>query len=409
MDLMTRLANSDLALPILQPHAPQLLEPAARLAAVDVLRAWRRTWAKPAQQHREYLELYFRAAGQTASGRPMQRGIHGVACRPGAAADLHAYPHRIDLREITFCFERLPQDHALPQLSLLLGEHGCAAALPVAAREVLGGAPTDAGLVSFRPGQRAVLRVSRGERSVYAKVFSDHRAVVLAGRLEELQATCLRQEDAPALPRLLGLDRDRRTLWLAELPGRHAGDCLRSEHGASWVGRVLARSLARWHRLAPPAGLTQTARGQWLLEGERKLRKLAVSAPELAAQASELCLRLQKRAPRRDHTALQLIHGDVHPQQFLIDNARRVGICDLDEIALGDPERDLAQSIERIGEHEFLETWQRHASRPLNAGLLRWYLALAHVDRAYRELSSRGQLAADDARRALARAREVLP
>lgn len=405
MDVLNQLADPERALPLLSPYATRLLGPRSTLSRIDVLRAWRRTWAKPAQRHREYLEFYLRLEGRSPAGATLRRSIHGLAARPGALPAGADYTQHLEMPTAVLCFEPLPRDRALPQLASLTTRTGCATALPVPARELLGGPPERVELVSFRPGRRAVLRAVRAERSVFGKMFAGDAHEMHARRLAELQHVVMPGRGRIAVPRLLGHDAGLGVLWLAGIAGRSATDWLASPYGLAWVGRVLGEALADWHRTRVPADLPALTPDLLLIEAQRKLRKIQHAGWTPAEHCGPLLDLLPARLavlPRGEPT---LIHGDVHPGQFLIDNARRVGLCDLDEIALGDPERDLAQLLERMPGGELLESWQRHARRPLRQPVLAWYQALSAIDRAYREYSMRGLAARASIERQLAAAR----
>jgi aminoglycoside phosphotransferase (APT) family kinase protein len=390
MDVLNQLADPERALPLLSPHAARLLGPRSTLSRIDVVRAWRRTWAKPAQRHREYLEFYLRLEGRSPAGATRRRSIHGLAALPGALPAGADYSQQLELPTAVLCFEPLPRDRALPQLAALTTRTGCATALPVPARELLGGPPEHVELVSFRPGQRAVLRATRAERSVFGKMFARGAHERQAQQLADLQHLVVPGRGQVAVPRLLGHDASLGVLWLSGIAGRSATDWLASPYGSAWVGRVLGEALAHWHRADAPADLPILTPERLMTEAQRKLRKIQHAGWTPAELCGPLLDLLPVRLAQLPHCEPALIHGDVHPGQFLIDNARRVGLCDLDEIALGDPERDLAQLLERMPGGELLESWQRHARRPLRLPILAWYQALSAIDRAYREYSMRG-------------------
>lgn len=414
MDLMTQLANGELALPLLRPYANRLLGTKTELAEVEVLHAWRKTWAKPRREPRDFLRIYARLQGINADGRAIERRIQGVAVGAADHDAARQLPHRIDWGNVALSYDFLPHDAALPALVKVLSRRACAYSAPAATRERLAGPPDTVELVSYRPGQRAVVRVSRGAVSVFAKLFADRQHESLATRLPALREALQRRTNknnstSLELPQLLGHEPSDGAVWLSAVSGRAASDLLVDPATAAESRGRIGAALADWHRLEAPDGLPVVARQQSLIEAQRKLRKLRHEDPASVQVIDALEQRWESMFSRLAASRPTLLHGDVHPDQFLLGCHGQVGICDLDEIALGDVERDLAQGQERLDCDDFLRAWRERSGRDFDATLFRWYLSIAYVDRAYRELTARGRLALPALAQRLRRAVECLP
>lgn len=409
MDLMTRLANNDLALPLLRPFASQLLGPRCELAQVEVLHAWRRTWAKPRAENRDFLRLYARLCGIGTDGAAVEKRIQGIVGSAQENPAVRQLPHRIDWGTVGLSFDFLPNDATLTALRGLLSRRSCAYSVPVGARERLGGPPDAVELLSYRPGERAVVRVSRGNQSVFAKLFAGKQHEELAARLPVLQQDLQRRSTNLLLPPMLGHEPADGAVWLGAVAGRAAHDLLADDGTARNTSKRIGAALAQWHQLTPPPALATVTRQQVLIEALRKLRKLRHEDQASSPFIDALERRWPEVVSHAPVTAASLIHGDVHPGQFLLGSGDQVGLCDLDEIALGDVERDLAQSQERLPTDDFLHAWRHHAARDFDANLFRWYLSVAFVDRAYRDLTARGRVALPMQAGRLRQAVECLP
>ena len=122
-----------------------------------------------------------------------------------------------------------------------------------------------------------------------------------------------------------------------------------------------------------------------------KVEKLAYAFPELAASLAALEKALKRRAYHLPPRAPRLIHGDFLPQQLLVCG-NGLALLDFDELALGDPEQDIAnfmvdlyvRGYDEALLRQFLKGYQAHAHERLSLERLDWHIAVQLLTRAYR-------------------------
>lgn len=417
----------------------------AAIRDVRLLHAWRRTWAKADRARRGWLTTCYAVEFTPGPHAALETCVlHGHAehCEPagvvapaaaaGAVADVPAigWPLALHTAAARMTLRRFPDDPAMPQLAQLY-----------AARATHPGDDTAGGLqarlVSYRPGVRCTLVFvdAAGRARRYAKTFADvTQAREVARRLELLQCDRRERGDGPGVLRLPTLLADaaggahaRHTVWTAALGGLPPDASPAGAFGPRGLGLVVD-ALRELHA-TPLPGLPRAERAVRLEEAGRKLRKMARRHPGAAAAAGGALQRCAALLDAPDVARLPLRasrHGDVHAGQFLVD-AGRVALFDLDELALGDPEEDLAAlSVAMVAPRvalplassppppagpwlaRFAERHARQASAPV-AALLEFHLRLQWIDRAYRSDWRHGEDAAGLVDGALRRAVEDVP
>jgi len=261
-----------------------------------------------------------RVAGQWfgVDGDPDQRRLQKVA-----KATARAARHR---------------DHVavLPDRGILLQAAGADRRLPALA---LLAARGDTTLVVHRPERRAVVRLSGGAH--FAKVVRPERvdgllrggrvvpaaARIATPRVDLVDASCgLVVSDAvagTALHDRFG-DVDAPAAW------RAAGAALRRLHDS--LATLDPAGLPRHDAAVEAAVVTN-----WL---ERVSRFRPAVAAALRTAAQDALARLAEPA-----AGAALLHRDWHDKNVLVDDAERVGMIDLDTLALGEPALDLANAL----------------------------------------------------------------
>jgi Ser/Thr protein kinase RdoA (MazF antagonist) len=171
-------------------------------------------------------------------------------------------------------------------------------------------------------------------------------------------------QSAPwTIPRPLSYDAPRHLLWQSALPGSSFwGLHDRIDVAAAWSDMARAAALLHTIEFAPP-GRSLDA----LPDGRADV--LTENYPELATWRARLMDRLLDRGASFEPIEARSLHGDFHPDQFLIDD-HRMALTDFDTAAWGDPAYDPA----RFTSHVILKTLQRDLdpgtfSEPLGAFL----------------------------------------
>lgn len=245
-------------------------------------------------------------------------------------------------------------DEKLPALAVVLAAH------------------PNAEIVKYSPEKRCTLRVVRGGRNYFAKVYPIRFLKRERGeKIHDTGAILWRLAEAGELnfrvAKPAGWDMATQTLWHEDLAGSAAiegmknGDCGRIAHR---IGEAVA--LIERCRIKPTRVFDY---GEQLKDSAEFAERVVMRFPSLNSAVAELLRRFEGvNLPDRK---LKPIHGDMHIDQWLM-NGETLGLLDFEDFALGHPERDLAffsvqLEIEYGAELEFTK---------LNADFLAGYTSL---------------------------------
>jgi Phosphotransferase enzyme family len=226
-----------------------------------------------------------------------------------------------------------PNDPALPALR--------AATVPGAASHVLEGLgfvlpdPTMT-VVSYRPGKRAVIRVSADIREYYLKVLRPERVAAVRSLHETLIAGGI-----PA-PTVLASSTDG-MLVLAALTGTTALRALDTQPPGGATA-LLRAALDMAGRLAG-ADVRTTGRPGALARYDWYATSLTELLPDRRTRLDEVFGRIAPLATPLDPALRQVVHGDLHLDQLMVlpdDPSTVTGILDIDTVGIGDPLEDAA-------------------------------------------------------------------
>ncbi|MEZ4617854.1 MAG: phosphotransferase [Caldilineaceae bacterium] len=142
----------------------------------------------------------------------------------------------------------------------------------------------------------------------------------------------------------LAYDPAARLLWQLGLPGH---TLLTYEVGSTLFAELLgeaARAVALLHAAALPCQRT-TAQREWVeLIGSRR-DLVARVCPHLVSAVDTVVTALRCLVPPQSQEPVATLHGDLHLQNFFVDEAAAVGqrlaLIDLDNLSTGSPWRDL--------------------------------------------------------------------
>jgi aminoglycoside phosphotransferase (APT) family kinase protein len=274
----------------------------------------------------------------------------------------------------------LPQDPAMPWLATLTSS---AAVLPHLPLEHV--RSVSIAVLNYRPGIRLTARyslvTSAGERTLYGKTYpGDHGAQLL-------QWTQLLRDQGMRVSEPLGFSPAVRTYWQNGFNGKPVHECA----GLDWVPDAM-RQLFLLHRSTVPCPARPSPAEQ-LVDLTKKLNKVCLAAPDLADRSQAMLRWIRGRMVSAG--APHVIHGDFHLRQMKACEGD-VALFDFDELAIGDPEEDLANFVAdlhgtnlpldriRTLADAMIEQYQVRA--PISADRLRWYSAIHFLTRAYRAL-----------------------
>lgn len=197
------------------------------------------------------------------------------------------------------------------------------------------GAPVSVEELKCKPGRRRTLRATGSKRTAIVKIYESQRAPLVAARVRSLSAG----PPEPSTPEVLHLDLERRLVVLSEVHGTPLREAILAGDLAACAGA--GRALAGWHRAwrnATPTGL----RPHTMQDEERILVERSEAAPPVIAAAVQALL----PSLRGDWACTTVVHRDLYEEQVLLGD--RVGLIDLDDVALGPPELDLGNLIAHV-------------------------------------------------------------
>jgi len=233
------------------------------------------------------------------------------------------------LRAALFAF---PNDPGLPHLSRCLGPEAIRDGLETEVDEVV------AEPLKYDPARGCTLRVRARIRGggVLDVIAKTHHGRRLERTFETMSK--LGPAAGAAFPRALAYDAGRKLLWQERAAGR-AFWAAYPDLDVERTFRAMAAAAAVMHGIsfAPPERRADAP------DPAREQRALAAMAPDLARRHAELWERLG--APPIVEPAS--LHGDFHPNQFLIDGDR-VALTDFDKACWGDPGQDIGCFVSHV-------------------------------------------------------------
>ena len=189
-------------------------------------------------------------------------------------------------------------------------------------------------VVSYRPGRRAVLRASQGDRAVFLKVMQPHRSGEIVDRHHRLLAAGV------PVPEVIA--HHDGLVVLAELPGRPLARAVIDEGVDSCRAEDLVALLDR----LPASMYSLPLRPPWTDSVDFYAGIVSSSVPSLGPRLDALVrsirdglAALEQRMDMRPH---DVVHGDFYEAQVFVENGRVVGLLDIDTVGPGRRADDLA-------------------------------------------------------------------
>ena len=205
----------------------------------------------------------------------------------------------------------------------------------------------------------------------------------------------------------LAYDPATRILWQLGLPGRTLLTYALGSQTTEPLLAEAAHAVASLHRAALPCRRT-TMQADLLALLPRSQALVSQRLPPLTSAVGTLVATLQSLAPCPASEPQATLHGDLHLQNFFVNEAappgQRLALIDLDNLSTGSPWHDLgsfcaalyyrglldgiaqsriAQSLDR-----FLLAYAEQAPWPLNRAAINWYTAAALLnERAFRAIT----------------------
>lgn len=195
-------------------------------------------------------------------------------------------------------------------------------------------APIGIDVISYRPGRRAVLRVSQGSSAVFLKVMQPHRSGEIVERHQRLTATGV------PVPEVIA--HHNGLVVLQELPGRPLSRAVIEEGPAACRGEDLVALLDR----LPASMYTLPLRPPWTDSADFYAGIVSSSVPALRPRLETLVRSIREGLAvlerRQDMHPHDVVHGDFYEAQVFVDGGRVVGLLDIDTVGPGRRTDDLA-------------------------------------------------------------------
>jgi aminoglycoside/choline kinase family phosphotransferase len=226
---------------------------------------------------------------------------------------------------------RYPFDPELPGLAAATSGDGLDALV-----EPLIGAVAGREVVTYRPCKRAVVRVDGRSAAAYVKVVPPRAVAALVAR-HELLGTAL------PVPPVLAADEALGLVVLGALPGQRLREHLRAGGDAPEPPSLLAlhEHLAR---VTVPTWLGATRSPIDALPTHVDLLRSVTPGLD-RGRLDRVHERIVASATTSPAGSRQLVHGDLHEGQLMVEGARLTGVLDVDDAGVGDPLDDHATFI----------------------------------------------------------------
>lgn len=371
-----------------------------------------KTYLKASSREKDTLSVCYRMNGIDEDGNAEHRMLyskvylHGhsrdayaTLCTAGMATARNQAFYVPELDAITWLF---PNDPQLPQLLELTDVRRVVQHLPYQALAIAGPhelSHVEVEVVHYRPETRCTLRYvlhfnkdGRQQRfTVFGKTFADD----LGGEVLQRMWHCwsLAPELALRVAQPLGYSPAVRTVWQQGVDGRSPLVTVSAKNNSTPYAAI-GRSLAALHQSTYSVSdvICSSAR---LHDARKKVRKLSRAFPELTTSLESVLHQCTNEYETLPPTRRTLLHGDLHPRQFLIVD-EQVVMFDFDEFTSGDPAQDLANFLVDLcldcpnGEvrsrlaHAFLSAYQTQVSWAVSEARIAWHARIQLLNKAYR-------------------------
>ena len=310
------------------PHAGDLLRPVVE-AAGGHLHSFRCT----SVQYRPGSNLVarFRVEVSWHGGRPTKDTLVAATTKDGPPAGTVPVTADTPAGSISVGVWRWPFDPALPALGDAVRESGLRRLL-----QEIGllddSVPVNIEVVAYRPIERAVLRIRSGEQTLYVKIVRPERASLMLYRYEHLRSHGL------PVPTVIAADAGQGWILLEELVGPTLRELIKSD-APEWVEPSRFRRMVQDLAACDPTGLPAVR--SRILDAPIHAAMLASVLPSERSRLEHFGALMRVALNASNQRQTNVIHGDLHEGQVVIDQGRIAGLLDIDDVGPGDPIDDV--------------------------------------------------------------------
>lgn len=232
------------------------------------------------------------------------------------------------------------------------------------------GAPVSLEELKHKPGRRTTLRARGARRTAIVKVYASTRAPTVAARIAALATG----PDDVEIPEVLLCDPELHLVVLSEVPGVPLREALLAGDGE--ICERAGSALGNWHRAwsgtSPDPLVPHTAE-----------REIEILTSRIDCAPDEIAAIVRAELPSvadGEWAPATVVHRDLYEEQIMV--AERIGLIDLDDVALGPPELDVGNLLAHVdllalrcgtdlaASVEALLDGYRHSGPSLDAALL---------------------------------------
>lgn len=230
-------------------------------------------------------------------------------------------------------------------------------------------------ILQYWPRKRCTIRVVADGKPYFVKVYP--RKFLRKQRGSHIHDVCVALWEASIageisfrVPKPIGWDNGSLTLSMELLPGVPAIEMLTQPDSLTQANRIglAAASISRVKFLQSRT----FDYSEQLKDSKDIAAELIRRAPRFRHSVEELLQHLEQLAPIASTRPLVVVHGDMHIDQWLVENGE-LGLLDFDDVAWGHSERDAAFFMVQLEDYpsplEF--------ANPLNRAFLQGYEAVA--------------------------------
>lgn len=282
------------------------------------------------------LTARFRCRIDWGDGSPREETLYAGTCHDGAPTGTVPVVAEVGDDRLEAGVWRWPFDPHLPGLETVVRSTGSVLddlGVVVSPRS------THVEVVTYRPLERAVLRIRSADRTWYAKLVHPDEVAAVARR-----HAVLGRHDVP-VPRIEAEDRTLGLVVMSEVPGPTLRDLIKAD-ARTWVPPATIVDLLR--RLAAVEADGLTAMRSRLQDAPHHVALLSRVLPDERRRLEEVDERLREALRRAVDRGRTFVHGDLHERQLVVADGAITGLLDVDESGLGDPLDDVAVPVAHL-------------------------------------------------------------
>ncbi|MGE0886332.1 MAG: phosphotransferase family protein [Blastocatellales bacterium] len=201
-----------------------------------------------------------------------------------------------------------------------------------------------------------LINQSKGEserRTIFGKTYCEGEAAVVWRLTRELWQNEACQRGQLLIPQPLAFQPEIETIWQSGLAGKTLNEVDPESAELPALMESAARSVAALHR-ASIQSAQQVNQSDLIGKLEDAKKLIGRVRPSMQSKLNSLVGRLVASSGNPGERPVVTLHGDLHLKNFFA-TGNRVALIDLDNLALGDPLRDVGSFIAALHYRELLD------------------------------------------------------